>query len=196
MDTKILHGELTPDDIARALGAAFNRGNYQVQRFGSGDNLTVQIATRQARESGGATALTIQLSRVTDGVSVSMGSQSWFGLAASLGMTALSALRDPRLLLGRIDDLAQDVESAQLIESVWQVIDQTARSRGAGTALSDRLSRTVCPYCQTANPVASGRCLACGAPLGGVQPHTCPQCGFALLSEEKTCPNCGAVLQN
>ena len=121
---------------------------------------------------------------------------SWFGLAASLGMTALSALRDPRLLLGRIDDLAQDVESAQLIESVWQVIDQTARSRGAGTALSDRLSRTVCPYCQTANPVASGRCLACGAPLGGVQPHTCPQCGFALLSEENTCPNCGAVLQN
>lgn len=190
MTTRIYHGDIQPEDIARNLIAYYNRGNYQVQRYGSGDELAVQIATRQNRRSGGQTALTANIAKVEDGVSITLSNQMWFGLAASLGLTAISALRNPLTLINRIDDIAQDVESLQMEEDTWDVINQTARQHGTGKRLSERLSRTVCPYCLTANPIASARCLACGAPLGEVQPTTCMQCGFVVSKQEKTCPNC------
>ena len=190
MTTRIYHGDIQPEDIARNLVAYYNRGNFQVQRYGSGDKLAVQIATRQNRQAGGHTALTANIARVEDGVSVTLSNQMWFGVAASLGLTAISALRNPLSLFSRIDDIAQDVESLQLEEGAWGVIDQTARQHGTGKQLSERLSSTVCPYCLTANPIASARCLACGAPLGEVQPATCLHCGFVVSKEEKICPNC------
>ncbi len=194
MAPRIVHGNFTPEDLARELIAFFHRGNYQVQRFGDPSNLAVQIATRRNLSSGGHTALTVSMQTVKDGVSVQLSNQLWFGLAASLGMTALSALRNPLSLLGRIDDLAQDVESLQLADSVWKVIEDFSRQKGTGYKLSERLSRTICPYCNTANPIASARCLACGAPLGDSQPITCPNCGFILLKSETICPNCGVHL--
>ncbi len=190
MTTRIYHGDIQPEDIARNLIAYYNRGNYQVQRYGSGDRLAVQIATRENRRSGGQTAMTANISKVEDGVSITLSNQMWFGLAASLGLTAISALRNPFTLINRIDDIAQDIESLQLEEAIWDVINQTARQHGTGQRLSERLSRTVCPYCLTANPIASARCLACGAPLGEVQPATCMQCGFVVSKQEKICPNC------
>lgn len=190
MTTRIYHGDIQPEDIARNLIAYYNRGNYQVQRYGSGDKLAVQIATRENRRSGGQTAMTANINRVEDGVSITLSNQMWFGLAASLGLTAISALRNPFALINRIDDIAQDVESLQLEETIWDVINQTARQHGTGQRLSERLSRTVCPYCLTANPIASARCLACGAPLGEAQPVTCLQCGFVVSKQEKICPNC------
>jgi len=194
MTTRIYHGDIHPEDIARNLIAYYNRGNYQVQRYGSGDKLAVQIATRQNRRSGGQTALTANIAKVEDGVSVTLSNQMWFGLAASLGLTAISALRNPLTLINRIDDIAQDVETLQMEEDTWEVINQTARQHGTGKRLSERLSRTVCPYCLTANPIASTRCLACGAPLGEVQPVTCMQCEFVVSKQEKICPNCNQPL--
>ena len=40
-----------------------------------------------------------------------------------------------------------------------------------------------------------GRCIACGAPLGEVQPSTCANCGFVVQKEEKICPNCKTRLK-
>jgi len=194
MTTRIYHGDIQPEDIARDLMAYYDRGNYQVQRYGSNDNLAVQIATRQNRRSGGQTALTVNIAKVEDGVSITLSNQIWFGLAASLGLTAISALRNPYTLINHIDDIAQDVESLQLEEAIWEVINQTSLQHGTGKQLSERLSRTVCPYCQTANPIASSRCLACGAPLGEVQPATCANCGFVVSKSEKICPNCNQPL--
>lgn len=134
--------------------------------------------------------MTANISRVADGISITLGKQNWFGVAASLGMTALSAVRNPFSLLSRLDDIAQDVESIMLEDQIWEVIDQTARQHGTGQALSARLSRTVCPYCQTANEIGAGRCVACGAPLGEVQPAGCPNCGFVVKNNETVCPNC------
>lgn len=139
--------------------------------------------------------MTANISKVTDGISITLGKQDWFGLAASLGKTALSALRNPITLINRLDDLAQDVESITLEEQIWEVIDQTARQHGTGQALSARLARMVCPYCQTANQTGASRCLACGAPLGEVQPTTCPNCGFVVSQKESMCPNCKVSLQ-
>ena len=194
METRIFHGEISPNDFARALIAYFNRGNLRAQQFGRGNKIVVQIATHDRRVSGGETALTVTLQKAADGVAVQIGQQSWIGVAASLGMSALFAWRNPWNLIHRIDDIAQDIENLQLSDQVWEVIEDTALTFGASFELSERLKRLVCSYCDTANPVGQASCIACGAPLGSVQPRTCQNCGFVVKKEESTCPNCGKRL--
>jgi predicted RNA-binding Zn-ribbon protein involved in translation (DUF1610 family) len=194
MQQRIFHGDLSPTEVAQALMAEFDHGNLRAQVIGSDDNLAVQIATRPGAMSGGQTALTVTLQRVADGLLVQLGQQAWMGVAASLGQTAFSVLRNPFSLLGRLDDLAQDIENLTLSENVWQVIDRAASAAGAGLQLSERLTRMTCDYCGTANPVGEPSCIACGAPLGKVQPRACGNCGFVVLRGETICPNCGKTL--
>lgn len=194
MEQRIYHGSLIPQTIARALTAQFDRGNLRTQTYGQDDHLIVQIATRQWRQSGGQTALTVDIQQVADGIMIKLGEQDWMGVAASLGWTAIAAVLNPLNLLGRLDDIAQDVSSLQIQDQVWHVIDSAARATGASQELSNRLKRMVCDYCNTANPVGQGRCIACGAPLGDIQPTTCSKCGFVVTREEAFCPNCKSRL--
>lgn len=194
MVQRIFHGQLEPNQISQALLANFNRGNLVAMETGAGDQTIVQVASRQRPASGGQTALTVIINKVADGVAVDIGKQAWLGVAASLGMTALSAWRNPLSLLNRLDDIAQDIENLQLSEEVWDVIENVARINGATFELSERLRRLVCEYCLTANPVGEASCIACGAPLGQVQPMTCKHCGFVVKSSETVCPNCGQRL--
>src|SRR3990172_4481309 len=127
---------------------------------------------------GGPTAITIHLSRVEDGVHVRLGAQEWLGTAASLGQTALMALLRPQTLLSRLDDVAQDIYSLQLVERIWEAIERTVHGLGASFQISERLRRLTCAYCTTTNPVGAPSCAACGAPLGFQQPVGCPNCGF------------------
>jgi hypothetical protein len=191
MDQRIFHGNLNPADLAQSLLAEFNRGNLRAQIVGQTDNLSVQISTRAGAPSGGQTALTVTLQKAPDGVLIQLGQQEWFGTAASLGRTTMATLMNPWNLLNRLDDIAQDVENIQLSERVWQVIDQAGRAIGTGYQLSERLSRLTCEYCGTANKVGEAACIACGAPLGKLQPGTCPSCGFVIEPHEAKCPNCG-----
>jgi hypothetical protein len=195
MDRRIFHGNITPNDLAHALIAEFNRGNMNTQVVGDKDRIAVQISTRLGMMSGGHTALTINIQKVEDGIMMELGQQAWLGVAASLGQTALSALRNPLSLLGRLDDIAQDIENMQLSENVWNIIDRTVATFGASHALSDRLTRITCDYCGSANPLGEGNCLACGAPLGEVHPVTCSNCGFAVSASEIICPNCNKKLR-
>ncbi|MGE5776490.1 MAG: zinc ribbon domain-containing protein [Chloroflexota bacterium] len=195
MDRRIFHGSIQPNDIAHALMAEFNRGNLRAQVLGNQDKMAVQIATRAGAMSGGQTALTISIQKVEDGIMVEVGQQAWLGVAASLGQTAISALRNPFSLLGRLDDLAQDIENMQLNDRTWQVIDRAAAALKASHALSEKLSRITCPYCGCANPTGEPNCLACGAPMGDAQPTTCRNCGFVVTPTEGICPNCGEKLQ-
>lgn len=190
MQTKIYHGNLTPRDLADTLMGYFNRGEWRVQQFGSESKIVIQIATRQQPRSGGKTALTINLEAVLDGVAVQVGKQAWLGVATSLGTTVLHAWRNPWSLISRLDDIAQDFENLNLSEQVWTVLEDRARAAGATTELSDRLRRLVCEYCEAANPVGEANCIACGAPLGSVQPVTCKNCGFILRRDVRVCPNC------
>jgi hypothetical protein len=190
MEPRIFHGELKAEDIARAIQAEFNHGNLHTQQLGNGDHIVVQIATLNRPQSGGKTALTVTIQNVEDGVSVMIGKQEWLGVAASLGQTAFSLWRNPWNILTRLDDLAQDIENMQLSDQVWALIENSARAAGASFELSERLRRSVCPYCMTANPVGESNCIACGAPLGEVQPRTCPNCGFVVNMQESVCPNC------
>jgi len=194
MERRIFHGNIKPNDIVHALMAEFNRGNMLTQVVGNKDKMAIQIATRMGTTSGGPTALTISLQTVEDGILVELGQQAWLGVAASLGQTALSALRNPFSLLSRLDDLAQDIESIQLNEKTWQVIESTVATMGASYALSEKLSRISCEYCGSANPLGEANCLACGAPMGDAHPTTCRNCGFVVAIEETICPNCNAKL--
>jgi hypothetical protein len=194
MDRKFFHGKIKPVDIAQALLAEFNQGNLQAQILGQSDKMAVQVNTMPGARSGGQTALTITIQSHPDGVMVEIGQQAWLGVAASLGVSALSAIRNPLSLLGRLDDIAQDIENLQLSEKVWTIISQSVKSLGASTELSDRLKRIVCEYCHAANPVGEASCIACGAPLGMTQPSTCGNCGFVVKKGDTTCPNCKSPL--
>jgi hypothetical protein len=196
MERRIFHGTLSPTDIAQALLAEFNHGNMHAQVLGKSDKMAVQIGTHPGAMSGGKTALTVTIQQVTDGIMVELGQQAWLGVAASLGQTAFSVFRNPFSLIGRLDDLAQDIENMQLSEKVWQVIARTAASAGASHQLSERMSRLTCDFCGTANPVGEPSCIACGAPLGNVHPTGCGHCGFVILRSESACPNCGQRIIN
>lgn len=194
MEPRIYHGTLKPADIAQALTARYNRANLRAQQFVSEGKFIVQIATPHGARSGGQTALTITIYPVEDGVAVTCGKLAWLGVAASIGATAMQAIRNPFSLLGRLDDLAQDIENIQLVDDVWATIDMVARTKGASFELSERLKRLTCGYCGTAVPVGEPSCIACGAPMGSAQPTTCKRCGFVLRLGETTCPNCGTLL--
>ena len=194
MEQRIYHGNLTPTTIAEALLAYFNRGNLRTQTVGNSSEMNVQIATRPGAASGGETAVTVQIKQVEDGVMVSVSEQAWLGVAASMGQTVIATLMNPWNLLGRLDDLAQDVENLQINEKVWQVVAAVAQANRSSTQISERLQRLECLFCGTANPVGEGSCIACGAPLGSIQPRTCPSCGFVVLRGERTCPSCSKPL--
>lgn len=190
MDQRIYHGSITPALIANALVARFHRGNLRAQQFGNNEQMVVQIATHSRPAAGGQTAVTVTLQQQKEGVIIQLGKQTWYGVAASLGMTAFAALRNPFSLLGRLDDLAQDIENLTISEQIWQTVDEVVRTVGASLEISERLRRLVCEYCHTANPVGDPSCIACGAPLGRVQPRTCSRCGFVVRTSESVCPNC------
>jgi hypothetical protein len=191
MEQRVYHGNISPNAIAQALMAEYNQGNLRAQVLGQGDHLTIQVATSQSSRSGGQTALAIDVQKIEDGVMVQIGQQQWMGVAASLGQTAIAALLNPMNLLGRLDDIAQDIQNLQLNEKVWQVVEREVREAGASTQLSERLTRLTCHYCGAANPVGEANCVSCGAPMGDVQPRTCASCGYVLVHGEKFCPNCG-----
>jgi len=194
MERKIYHGTVKPLDISQALLGEFNQGNTRAQTIGQSDKVIVQIGTRPGAASGGQTAMTVTIQKLEDGIMVELGQQAWLSVAASLGMSAISALRNPFSLLGRLDDIAQDIENLQMSERVWQVISQAVQANGASTDLSEKLKRLTCEYCNAANPVGEPTCVACGAPLGNAQPDTCKKCGYVVKVKDKTCPNCKQAL--
>jgi len=176
--------------------AEFNQGNMQTQLLGDNKNFTVQIASSQWARSGGRTALTVNIQQIEDGVMVEIGQQEWLGMAASLGTTLISAVLNPINLLGRLDDIAQDITNLQLNEKIWQLVENVTRAAGASQELSERLTRITCEFCGAANPVGEATCVACGAPLGKDQPKACLKCGYVLEHEENFCPNCGQAIKS
>jgi len=195
MKSKIYHGELKLDETASALANFFNRGALVATANVDGNQAFVQIATRPGGGSGGRTQLAVAMRQADERLEVEVGDQSVFGLVGSLGTSAFLALLNPWNLLGRINDIAVDFENLTLEDQVWALLDRLAKNAGASQQLAARLQRMTCAYCGVANPVGEGRCIACGAPLGEVQPSTCPKCGYVLLQSEAKCPNCGFNLK-
>jgi len=194
MNTKIYHGAITASDIAKALVTRFNHGNLIARQINNKDRAVVQIASRSNPTSGGQTALGVTLQQNKDGVTVQVGKQSWLGIAASLGVTAMAAIVNPINLITRLDDIAQDFEYLQLDDQIWEAIDEIARTAGASHQLAEDLRSLACEYCNTANAINAPSCMACGAPLGNRQPVPCKNCGFIIKGDTARCPNCQAAV--
>jgi hypothetical protein len=194
-ETRIFHGEITGKDLANALIARFTDNNMLAQSFHNDDQYIVQIASRANRQSGGNTALGITISEHEHGVTVRLGRQAWFGIAASLGQTLIAAKMNPLNLINRLDDIAQDIENLTLDDKIWSVINDTAAALGASHDLKKSLKSTGCVYCGTGNAVDAGRCVACGAPMGDLQPISCNNCGQVSAKEDMVCTNCGQPLR-
>jgi hypothetical protein len=190
MEQRIFHGKFTSDDLADCLILHFNRGNLITQKLTNGENLSIQIRTKEGRTSGGETALGVSFQPVEDGILVQISQQTWAGIAANLGVSAIEAIINPFNLLHRIGDITQDFEYIQLTDEVLSVLEANAKALGGGYELSDHLKRILCDYCQTSNPASESSCLACGAPLGLNQPQICSHCGLALNKLDRYCPNC------
>ena len=60
--------------------------------------------------------MTVTIQKLDEGIIVEIGQQAWLGVAASLGMSALAALRNPFSLLSRLDDIAQDLSLIHISE--------------------------------------------------------------------------------
>ena len=191
IEARTFHGPVSADDFARALVAEFDGAQMRAKQLGRGDHRVVQITSIPGRRSGGSTAITIHITKIEDGVRVEVGEQEWIGVAASLGITALSFLVRPTSLVTRLDDLAVDINSLQLTTRIWEVIARTAENLGVSHQLSEKLRRLTCRYCLTANKVGAPHCEACGAPLGPDQPTSCQNCGYILFQDETACPQCG-----
>ena len=140
MNRRFFHGKITPVDVAQSLLAEFNRSNLHAETFGASDKMFVQIATWPGAPSGGQTVSTVTIEDVPDGVMVQLGQHAWMGTAASLGWSALTALRNPFTLLGRIDDIAEDLENLQLPDNIWKSVERAAQAAGASHQLSERLT--------------------------------------------------------
>lgn len=194
MTQRTYHGDITPDDLADALVGEFGRGDLNTNRSGDGDKIVVQIFTPQHRMSGGHTSLSVAIQKHEDGVLVDMGEQEYLGVIADLGATAFSVFQNPLNIIGRLDDVASDVNALQLPEKVWASIERFCKTVGATKQISERLSSTACPYCNAANKVGATSCVQCGAPLGDVQPTACASCGFVNVKNAKFCSNCGKQL--
>mgnify|MGYP001557672381 CR=1 FL=1 len=193
-NTRVYHGNIRAVDIARTLKGEFHRGNYVVQTYGKPDKIVLQVATKQHLQSGGQTALTVNLNDTEDGVIVSVQKQKWLGVAASIGQSALATVMNPWNLLSRIDDIAQDIESLTMVDDIWGVVEKRVLLAGAGKNLSEKLRRVTCQYCGSAIRTGESNCVACGAPLGDVQPITCKHCGFVASPGDSHCPNCHQAL--
>jgi len=194
MTTKIYHGKVTAENLSKAIATRFSTNDLVTRYTKNGDQFHLQIASRRDAQSGGKTSIGLVLQQLDDGVAVKIGKQDWLGIAASLGLSALAFRLNPLNLLRRLDDIAQDIENLSLDDRLWETIDDVAEAMGASQQLSERLRRSACEYCNTANPVGEPRCIACGAPQGGTQPRTCNQCGFVAAPEDTACTNCGSAL--
>jgi hypothetical protein len=168
MKTKTYHGKLDAEEMAITLANFFNRGGLSAQSSVKGEAAFVQISSRAGHGSGGRTSLGVSL-RENDGhLEATVGDQSLMELAGSLGASAFLFWLNPLNLVGRLDDIAADIENLTLEDKVWNLLDRMAANGGASERLARQ--RMVCPYCNTANKLGEGRCIACGAPLGDVVP--------------------------
>ncbi len=196
MQRRTYRGEsLTAHGLAQALVTRFNVGQIMAQAQGPDDHLIVQIASRE-RDRGGQVraALTISIIQVDNAVEVSLGEQQWLGPAADILQAGLRGWFRPMTLLGEIASMADDVQTLQLPDQVWEAVDHYVESVGAKLGLAEEEKMVACPFCGVGNPVGVGQCSACGGSLATVQPKACPQCGKLSPAGAAFCMRCGAKL--
>ena len=163
------------------------------QASGESDHVIVQIAARERDWRGRArSALTVSIVESKDAVEVSLGEHQWLGPAADIVEAGLRGWFRPLSLLGEIADIADDIQTLQLPQQVWEAVEHYVESVGAKLGLAEEERMVACPFCGVGNPVGEGQCSACSASLASVQPKACPQCGKLSSASATFCSRCGS----
>jgi hypothetical protein len=195
MERRTYRGPITASGLAQALVNRFNVGHLVARASGPDDHIIVQIAARDRNWGGRArAAITISIIEHEEAVEVSLGEHQWLGPAADLLEAGLKGWLRPMTLLGEIAEIADDVQTLQLPQQVWEAIDHYVESVGARLGLAEQDRMVACPFCGVGNPVGEGQCSACGASLAGAQPSECPNCGKLSLHSASFCSRCGTRL--
>lgn len=197
VEQRSYHGNLSPDDMARALVMRFDEGDTRAQWMRDAEKrAVVQVRSRKAEHGDPNTAVTVHITPSETGVVVSVSEQKWLGVAADLARTGVKGWLNPMRLLNEIDDIARNVRWLGMRSEIWKAVEEYCQSRGSGRGTAALLKNVVCSYCGTPNDIGAHNCNACKAPLTAEQPIVCPQCGFLNNPEASLCVNCGGRLRN
>ncbi len=171
METRTYRWPVTARGLAGALIAHFSQGHFLAQAQQVNDHyFIVQIGTEEIDRGGRVRgALVISLVEKGEDVHVTLEDHNALGAAGDLLETGLRAMRNPLALAGRISAAADDLETLQLPDKVWEIVETFA----ANVTPPDTRPKdiVICPYCNTASPVGVLKCPSCGGPLGDVQPR-------------------------
>ncbi len=195
VEQRAYHGELDPNDLARALVIRFNEGETKAHWVeGQGNRAVVQIQSRQQEYGDPTTAVTAHISPTKTGITVSVSEQKILGVAADMAKTGVKAWLNPMRIIGEIDDIARNVRWLGLRSEVWKAVDEYCQTQGSARGSAGVLANVICPYCGTPNDIGAQICQACRAPLAEAQPIVCGRCGVMNEPQAELCVNCGAKL--
>jgi hypothetical protein len=195
MQRRTYRGPITARGLAQALVTRFTAGSLQAHASGPDDHVIVQIVALEREWSRSArSALTISIVQHEDAVEVSLGEHQWLGPAADIVQTGLRGWFRPMTLLGEIAEIADDVQTLQLPEQVWEAVDHYVESVGAKLGLAEDDRMVACPFCGVGNAVGEPQCSACGASLVEAQPKSCSSCGKLMPPSAAFCSRCGTPL--
>lgn len=195
VEQRAYHGEIKPEDLARALVMQFNEGETRAHAIrGEAGRAVIQIQSRKVEYGDPSTAVTVQVSPTKTGITVSVSEQKLLGVAADMAKSGVKAWLNPLNLLGELDDIARNVRWMGLRSEIWKAVDEYCQLQGSARSAGGLLMNVACPYCGTPNEIGTATCVACKAPLAEAQPIVCGRCGFLNQPEAELCVNCGAKL--
>ncbi len=195
MQRRTYRGSITARGLGQALVTRFTSGHLQAHASGPEDHVIVQIVAQESDWNRSArSALTISIVQHEDAVEVSLGEHQWLGPAADILQTGFRGWLRPMTLLGEIAEIADDVQTLQLPEQVWEAVDHYVESVGAKLGLAEEDRMIACPFCGVGNPVGEPQCSACGGSLVEAQPKSCSSCGKLMPASAMFCSRCGTPL--
>ncbi len=192
MEQKTFPGKIDPQDMARSLVMRFNSGETHAQwMVGTEGRTVVQIQMQRKDPDDPDTAVTLQITPGSTGVTIALSEQPWLGVAADLAKTGVMAFLNPWNLVGELDDIARNVRRLQLRNDVWSAVEGYCRNAAMGQGAVVAATDVECPYCGTTAPIGQPNCKACLGSLTSVQPVKCPRCGFVNPPHRQRCGRCG-----
>ncbi|MGC9395783.1 MAG: zinc ribbon domain-containing protein [Anaerolineae bacterium] len=196
VEQRLYHGDISAEDMARVLVMRFDQGETRAEWMrAEGRRAVVHIRSRRVEHGDPNTEVTVYITPMQTGVTVSVSEQQVLGVAADLARTGLKGWRNPLRLLDELDDVARNVRWLGLRTEIWKAVGEYCQNRGSGLGTAAAFQNVVCAYCGTPNDLGTHTCQACGAPLADAQPVVCARCGFLNAPEATLCVNCGAKVQ-
>lgn len=221
METRFYQAEgLDIERLATDLEHMFLSHGYQVQHFGSKEQMTVQMKKGGdfAAIVGMQSALTVTMQRSSSGVQATIGQQKWVDKAVvgAVGFFAAPVLW-PLMITAGVGAIQQASLGNQVANALDVLVRQQNPNVQVGPIPPEMMPQyeqprayqpppwrqwafwgspatppntVVCPKCQAVNDAGDGYCMRCGQALGP-QKVLCPNCGAEAKPDAAFCTKCG-----